>query len=429
MALLLQLSVWTGFPGPGFLDPGPINRTDRGELVNYEWLALDMRTMAFASSVSGFLMAATMLGIYRAGMRARALLDWLVAGLALGTGNLIGTLTLFDALPLPDDFGAALANLLVAAGHVFVLIGVQRYLGNRARSAPLLGVIAVLFVAGVVPEPFREALSLRILVFTALHLVLVAWAGLLLWRSERDGMRAYHRMAAAVLLGYAAVLVLRLLAVVTPNIPLSHSDVQTGAFLAAMIFGFLLTMAFAVMMFREKQVELAGLAEKDPLTGMNNRLSLEDIAEKYMQKADRNDMDLSVLLFDLDHFKRINDEFGHQVGDRALTEVAHRIGRVVRGQDVAFRFGGEEFLALLPGAGLEQAGLVAERLRSVISEEPVEIAGHGLLLTASFGVVEYQAGQESWDECVRRADKALYRAKRGGRDRVSRHVPVSVVLP
>ena len=309
---------------------------------------------------------------------------------------------------------------------MFVLVGIQRYLGNRTRTALLLGVIAALFVAGIVLTPLRESLGMRILVYSILHLVLSAWGGLLLWRSERPGMRAYHRMAAAVLLGFSAVTAFRFLAAVTPPgvIPIGQGDMQTIAFLGAMIFGFLLTMAFAVMMFREKQVELANLAEKDPLTGMNNRLSLDSIADKYMQRAERQGMPLSVVLFDLDHFKRVNDEFGHQVGDRVLSEVARRIGRIIRGEDVAFRFGGEEFLALLPGASLDQAERVAERLRSAIGEAPVDIGEHRLGLTASFGVVQYTPGRENWDDCIKRVDDALYRAKRGGRDRISRHVPV-----
>lgn len=396
-----------------------------------DFLMLDMRTMAFASSVSGFLMAATMLGIYQAGMRARAMLDWLVAGLALGTGNLVGTLSLVGVLPLSASLVAGLANLLISVGHLFVLVGIQRYLGDRVRTGMLLGVIAALYVAGLVLEPLGESPAGRILVYSALHLVLSAWAGMLLWRSERPGMRTYHRMASTVLLGFSAVLLFRFLAALAPPdaSPLGQGDMQTIAFLAAMIFGFLLTMAFAVVLFREKQVELADLAEKDPLTGMNNRLSLDAIAEKYMQRAQRQGMPLSVMLFDLDHFKRINDEFGHQVGDRVLSEVAVRIDRIIRGDDVAFRFGGEEFLALLPGASLEQAERVAERLRAAIGDEPVEVGEHRLNLTASFGVVQYMPGKESWDDCIKRVDEALYRAKRGGRDRISRHIPVSVVMP
>ncbi|MBS3742791.1 MAG: GGDEF domain-containing protein [Wenzhouxiangellaceae bacterium] len=397
--------------------------------MNIEFSMLDMRTMAFASSVSGFLMAATMLGIYHAGMRARAMLDWLVAGLAFGFGYLLGNLALVTSLPVSDEIAISLANALISAGHAFVLVGVQRYLGQRTWTAPLLGVVGLLFVLGIAVEGLREALSLRILMFNMLHFLLAAWTGLLLWRSRRRGMRSFHRMAAAVLLGFAVVLAFRFASELVEPLAgrvITHETSQGLGFLGAMIFGFLLTMAFAVMMFREKQVELMDLAERDPLTGMNNRLSLDEIAEKYMQRADCHGLDLSVLLFDLDHFKRVNDEFGHQVGDRVLGEVARRINQVMRGNDVAFRFGGEEFLALLPGAALDQAEQVAERLRQVISARPIAVGEHRLGLTASFGVAQYMPGRETWDDCVRRVDEALYRSKRGGRDRISRHAPIAV---
>lgn len=395
-------------------------------------IILDMRTMAFASSVSGFLMAAMMLGIYLAGMRGRAMLDWLVAGLAFGTGYLVDTLSQILVLPVPEGFGISFAYGLIATGHAFVLIGVQRYLGKPARVGLLSGTVLLLFLAGIVFDELRESPRQRVLTFSLLHLSFSAWAGVLLWRSRRAGMRAFHRVAAIVLLGFAVVLAYRFLCALLPEVPLfavSQGVIQTVAFLAAMVLGFLLTMAFTVMMFREKQVELADLAERDPLTGMNNRLSLDAISDRHMQRAERHGMPLSVMLFDLDFFKRVNDEFGHLVGDQVLSEVAGRINQVIRGEDVAFRFGGEEFLALLPGASLEQAERVAERLRRVIGEEPLTIGGHRLKLTASFGVVQYMPGRESWDGCIKRADQALYRAKRGGRDCISHHAPVSITKP
>lgn len=397
-----------------------------------DFLMLDIRTMAFVSSVSGFLMAATMLGIHCAGMRARAMLDWFMAGLAFGFGYLVGNIAQFAAWPFADEFGISLANSLITVGHGFVLIGVQRYLGLRARTGILLALVAVLFIAGIAFEPLRESINARIILFSTLHLALTVLAGILLWRSHRPGMRAFHRMAALVLLGFSGVLAFRFgnaLGVPVFQDLVALDAMQGMAFLVAMIFGFLLTMALAVMMFREKQVELTDLAEKDPLTGMNNRLSLDGIAGKYMERAERHGLELSVMLFDLDHFKRVNDEFGHQVGDRVLTELAMRINQIMRGNDVAFRFGGEEFLALLPGAGLEQAEQVAERLRRAIADEPIVVDGHHLNLTASFGVVQYMPGKETWDGCVRRVDEALYRAKRGGRDRIARYVPVSIAAP
>jgi len=411
------------------MNANKFRREFRGGRLNIDFLLLDVRTMAFASSVSGFLMAATMLGIRYAGMHARAVVDWMLAGLAFGLGYLLASLVLAGTWSFSLAIPIALANAMVLTGHVLVLVGVQRYLGQRTWTVAGLAVVTVLFLTGLALEPLRQALELRILVFSALHLVLTLWAGILLWRSRRRGMRSFHRLGAGVLLGFAAVQAFRFATELIEPMGgrwMTQAVSQGLGFLAAMIFGFLLTMAFGLMMFREKQVELADLAGRDPLTGMNNRLSLDDIAVKYMERAERHGLELSVVLFDLDHFKRVNDECGHQVGDRVLNEVARRINRVMRGSDIAFRFGGEEFLALLPGAGLEQAEQVAERLREAISGAPLEVGAHRLGLTASFGVVQYMPGRETWDQCVRRADEALYGSKRGGRDRISRHVPVVI---
>lgn len=396
-----------------------------------EILVLDVSTMGLVSSVAGFLMAATMLGIRFAGMRARAVVDWSLAGLGFGCGYLLGNLSHTAIVPAPTEYGFVVANSLITTGHVFVLVGVLRYLGLRAWAGHLLAAVALLLVAGLAVDELGESYRARIVVFSIAPLVLGIWAGVVLWRSERPGMRLFHRIVAMVLLAYTAVVGVRMMnTLVQPAFTAGWptEGLQGIAFLAAMIFGFLLTMALVVMMFREKQVELMDLAEKDPLTGMNNRLSLAEIAGKYMERAERHGLELSVMLFDLDHFKRVNDRFGHQMGDRVLSKVAGQIGQVIRGRDVAFRFGGEEFLALLPGAGRDEAEQVAERLRQVIADHSIEVEGQPLTLTASFGVVQYRPGRESWDECVQRADRALYRAKKEGRDRVVGNASLIVVI-
>jgi diguanylate cyclase (GGDEF)-like protein len=242
-------------------------------------------------------------------------------------------------------------------------------------------------------------------------------------------MRRFHRGAAVILLAFAAFLALRVAyAIISPALTTSfvQDPFQVGAFLAAMIYGFCLTMALAVMLFREKQLELLVQARRDPLTGMRNRLSLQEHAEIEMLRASRSRQALSIILFDLDHFKQINDRHGHQAGDAALKAVADCVRTVMRSSDQAFRFGGEEFLVLLPGAAASQAAAVAERFRTELARIEIELEACTLRLTASFGVVEWRAGEESWDDLVRRADQALYQAKHGGRDQVI--APIQVGL-
>lgn len=386
-----------------------------------ELLMLDVRTLAFASSVGGFLMAVTMAGIFAAGMRSRALIDWALAGLGYGLGYLLGHILQTLEVPVPTWVAASLANSLIGFGHGMVLVGVQRYLGYRTWLRPVLVLVAVMFLAVFVLPELRESLRWRVILQSGFYVALGLYAGWLLWRARRPGMRRFHRAASVVLMVYAVLLGARFVyALISPALTTSfvQDPFQIGLFVISMIYGYALTMALVLVLFREKQVELSNLAERDALTGLYNRLSLDTIAEREMRRALERATPFSVLLLDLDHFKDVNDRFGHQVGDRALCRAADLISGVIRDSDIAFRYGGEEFMVLLPGADRQQAARVAERLRSEMGQGDFRIDDRQVDLRASFGVVECDPKCTSWSECVTLADRALYRAKRGGRDRV-----------
>jgi diguanylate cyclase (GGDEF)-like protein len=396
-------------------------------------LMLDVRTLAFVSSVGGFLLAATMFGIYLAGMRSRAVLDWACAGLAFSCGYLLGHLLQTVDLALPAWFGASLANALIALGHGLILIGVQRYLGMKCWTGPILLVVLVIFVSTFLFSELRESLRWRIVIHSGWYVLVDAWAGWLLWRARRPGMERFHQAVAGVLLLFASFLALRLAyALFSPALTTSFvaDPFQLSAFLAAMVFGFFLTVTLVVMLFREKQLELLDQARKDPLTGMNNRLSLDEAAEREMRTAASLGTPLSLMLFDIDHFKKVNDSHGHVAGDVVLRVVADRAEDVIRSGDLAFRFGGEEFLVLLPGASSDQAAMVAERLRQRIADGRIQAGDQQIGLTASFGVVQWRVGQESWEDLVKRADQALYQAKNRGRDQVvTPAIHIGMALP
>ncbi|WP_376691401.1 GGDEF domain-containing protein [Wenzhouxiangella sp. EGI_FJ10409] len=386
-----------------------------------ELLMLDVRTLAFASSVSGFLMAVTMAGIYAAGMRSRALIDWALAGLGFGLGYLLGHILQTLEVPVATWVAASLANALIGFGHGMVLVGVQRYLGYRSWMGPVVLVVVAMFLAACLVPELRESLRWRVIFQSGFYVAFGFYAGWLLWRARRPGMRRFHRAAAAVILGYAALLAMRFAyALISPALTTSfvQDPFQIGMFVVSMVYGYALTMALVLVLFREKQVELSDLAELDPLTGVFNRLSLDQIAEREMQRALDQHSPLSLLLIDLDHFKEINDRFGHQAGDRVLCRAATLIEEVIRDSDIAFRYGGEEFMVLLPGADSVQAEQVAERLREEMGRVDIRIGDRPIQLRVSVGVLECFPDRMSWDDCVGRADAALYEAKRGGRNRV-----------
>ncbi|MEC8861129.1 MAG: diguanylate cyclase [Pseudomonadota bacterium] len=167
----------------------------------------------------------------------------------------------------------------------------------------------------------------------------------------------------------------------------------------------------------EQQVELRKSAATDPLTGMNNRRFVEPQLHSEIARARRYNKTFSVVMADLDRFKRVNDDHGHNVGDAVLRLLAIRISDTIRDEDRAVRWGGEEFLILMPEINAEQALLAAERIRRAVSARPFEIDGLSLSITISLGVAEY-AGEENPESLIARADKNLYRAKDEGRNRV-----------
>ena len=166
--------------------------------------------------------------------------------------------------------------------------------------------------------------------------------------------------------------------------------------------------------------ELREQARHDPLTGVFNRMAMEEIAAREISRARRHKTALSVVMTDLDHFKRLNDSEGHQAGDLTLTATAKLMKANLRAQDALARYGGEEFLIILPDTNLESAVKAANKLKSMIETNSIKIGPKTLSITASFGVavLNGQGGESAWKDLVSRADLAMYRAKQKGRNRV-----------
>ena len=164
---------------------------------------------------------------------------------------------------------------------------------------------------------------------------------------------------------------------------------------------------------------LADKATHDSLTGLWNRGAILETLAHEMARADREGMPLGVILGDLDFFKRVNDTHGHLAGDAVRREAARRMLSVRRSYDAVGRYGGEEFLVITPGCGLELACGVGERIRAAIAAEPMNIAEGLVPVTMSLGATCYRPrGRATPESLVKAADEAMYRAKANGRDRV-----------
>lgn len=157
-------------------------------------------------------------------------------------------------------------------------------------------------------------------------------------------------------------------------------------------------------------------ATHDPLTGVWNRAAILDSLEREFNRSEREENPLSVIMVDIDHFKQINDTYGHQTGDNVLREVTKRMQSVMRSYDALGRYGGEEFVVIALGCDKDSALNLAERLRAIVDASPVSTPGATIPVTLSLGVATVSKGL-SPESLLRCADEALYRAKRAGRNR------------
>ena len=180
----------------------------------------------------------------------------------------------------------------------------------------------------------------------------------------------------------------------------------------------LVAIGFLASVLIEYQQHLSHLATEDPLTQLLNRRGLQDAMHISLAHARRDDLPTSAISVDIDHFKQVNDSFGHDVGDHVIRQVASFLDRMSRGSDVVARTGGEEYLLILPNTPLESARSLAERMRAAIGDHPLLVDNQRIPVTVSLGVASAD-GDTNLDTLAQEADRALYLAKRGGRNRVA----------
>ena len=182
--------------------------------------------------------------------------------------------------------------------------------------------------------------------------------------------------------------------------------------------GFLMFTRYIVNALRARELQVRELSRRDALTGSWNRGYLTELMAREVAVAERTGQPLSLVVVDLDHFKRINDNHGHSAGDQALIQAARGLADSIREVDHIGRYGGEEFVLLLPNCDTDNARIIAERCREALANKPVDTGRVRLQLSASFGIATCHGEALDIDELFRRADRALYRAKDNGRNRV-----------
>lgn len=233
----------------------------------------------------------------------------------------------------------------------------------------------------------------------------------IMWTFAVSGLTLRPATVSA-LISISMVLVFTALYSNTQAMPYLHLLWLTSAFTFGLLSAFLLQRSYRELFVQHRELER--LATVDALTGLWNQRHIRERLAREIDRTERSGSPLSVIMFDIDHFKRINDEHGHMAGDALLAELGELLRERVRATDIVGRTGGEEFLIVLPETDIEKAQGVAEKLRRAIGEHPFELGGRR---SATFGLARYRPG-ETLDQLMQRADQAMYRGKRAGRDRV-----------
>lgn len=306
-----------------------------------------------------------------------------------------------------------LGNALISLGHAAMLSGALQFRGLAGRTAPLL-LLALAATAPLLLFPEIAAQSrLRVVMHASLLAAFATAIGCTFLRIPGFA----SRINAGVILVYAAIQAARsiwALAHPTGIDVVAHGE-ATPLFTAASIAViFTIANASTLMVSERLRNELVRKANHDPLTGLLNRRGLELITDELFAATRRAPQPLAALMMDLDHFKQINDGFGHAAGDRVLVAFARLVSAQLREGDIFARMGGEEFIVLLPDCGAATAAAVAERIRSRLAKTTSRPQ-----VTVSIGVATDAAARIAVSDLIRHADAALYQAKMDGRDRVA----------
>jgi diguanylate cyclase (GGDEF)-like protein len=330
--------------------------------------------------------------------------------------SLWGMLSLSLPSPIPWLSGVLLGTAW-SLGLILMYEGLRRFL-NRPRDFRISqGLFALTMLLQIIAAQ-QQSIQLRYFATSSLLVILL----LLALSQLASNLKGYvsTRIFACLVLAIALLFSSRLLLVLT-------SDHQVGLYASnpqQLVINIILTllfplagMALLLMANHRVQQRLTELATRDSLTGALNRRAFLVGAAAELARSRRYRSSLSLLQIDLDHFKQVNDRYGHLAGDRVLIDFVTRVGSLLRVTDVFGRTGGEEFTLLLPQTGAAEALLIAERIRTALAASEVT-PGY----TASVGVTTTQGEAKSLESLLGKADEALYRAKANGRNRVELEV-------
>ncbi|AJC67949.1 diguanylate cyclase [Dickeya zeae EC1] len=316
---------------------------------------------------------------------------------------------------IPDTLSIVPSNILIALAYSLLLLSVTTFQQRRVPHWLLWmpAVFAAVFFSIMLDNQKARTLVSGILCMLQASVVI----GYLLTQATDQPVRGRNLMVLGLGVNILSLIHRLFLLLSSGNYPTSL--LSSAPALTIINVASLATLLFIanglIMMAKDRSDHLNNLMlRQDSLTGCWNRIRVQEIARQEMDRLERYGYPVSLLMFDLDHFKKVNDDYGHATGDEVLKAFAHIARTTLRSTDVLGRWGGEEFVAILPSTGIGGAILTAERIRQALESQRFS---NGLQVTTSIGIAVCQSS-DHWESWLSRADSALYRAKAAGRNRI-----------
>ena len=374
--------------------------------INFQF---DVRTVALFVAMT-FLVQATVIGaqafLIRDLKQYRGVGAALMANLCVAVGVMLRLFT--DQLP--EFFTTVLSNASILTGLGLFYIALSQFTGFAYSMAFVIGVIATVLSFLLYFTYWDDDIGKRVI---ALSLGSIAMVFILigqLWRTQKTSLRFSANLMLVSFVVYGIFLIVRTVSLVVnpPQDPVSLTPIQSATYLLSFALSFFWSMGFILMVSQRLRNDLMEVATIDVLTRIPNRRATQSFLEKELSRAQRNQGEFSVLLIDIDNFKQVNDRWGHAVGDYVLVKTASTFQTIIRKHDWVGRWGGEEFLIILPGPC--DAEYLAERVRAEIAKSEYNHGAASFGITISIGVAG-ATQQDQIDQILKNADEALYRAK------------------
>lgn len=376
---------------------------------------MDNFTLIISIMLVSGLMSLALTALYSTSKNEPAIKDWIAATLCFFSSNLIGAV--HNQVAFPYFIFPGLTNALYLTGHALIVSGIWRYCYRRP-AYHMVTVIFTLTFCSVFVEGIAQNYVYRLLLYYPLIILLCSISMLAIIRQQRHTSLTGFLPILWVSGLFSLQLVVRTISILLGEmgivVPFLSLITQNGAVLV-LLYIIAMSMSFAFLISWQKEESLRTFSVTDNLTQWFNRHALSKQAPELFARARANQQPFSIVVMDIDHFKQINDQFGHLNGDQVLVHITQIARALTPDAQLHVRLGGEEFMWLLCNTTEQQALQMAETVCQAIHQTPFS-GSSSVTLSASFGIASSGADDSSWQPVLRRADDALYVAKNNGRN-------------